>query len=150
LLQAVLVFALVPQMIGVVRWTREGRLNWIMGKIAEIDEIEQMTELARQADGPVLADEYMALLPLTGKSLYHQPFELKQLYLAGAWDEDDLLQDIQDHRFPLLLIYDPPWWDSQQERWTEQQSAHIARYYEATDRLANTLVYRPRSFSLND
>jgi hypothetical protein len=150
LLQAVLILALVPQMAGIARWTQEGRFNWIMGKIAATGEIEQMMQLAREADGPVLADEYMALLPLAGKSLYYQPFELKQLYLAGIWDEADFLHDLRDQRFPLLLIYDPPGWNSQKERWTPQQLGHIARYYEATDRLANTLVYRPKRFSLND
>ncbi|MBN1934780.1 MAG: hypothetical protein JW934_08945 [Anaerolineae bacterium] len=150
LLQAALMLALVPQVAGIARWTREGRFTWIMGKIAERDEIAQMTELAHAADGPVLADEYMALVPLAGKPLYFQPFELKQLYLAGTWDESAFLQDIQDQKFPLLLIYDPPWWNSQKERWTPQQLFYISLYYEESDRLANTIIYRPKSFVLGD
>ncbi len=150
LFQAALMLALVPQVAGIARWTREGRFNWIMGKIAERDEIARMTELAREVDGPVLADEYMALLPLAGKPLYYQPFELKQLYLAGIWDESGFLRDIQEQKFPLLLIYDPQGWNSQRERWTPQQLFYISLYYEETDRLASTIVYQPKSFVLND
>jgi len=148
LLQALAVLILVPQMAGIVRWTREGRFTWIMGKIAERREIEQMASLVRQADGPVLADEYMGLIPLAGKRLYYQPFELKQLGLAGIWNENGLLQDIADQKFSLLLIYDPPWWNSFQERWTPEQIIFIERYYQIDRRLANTRIYRPRSFSL--
>lgn len=148
LLQMLAVLVLLPQAAGIVRWTRQERFNWIMGKIAERREIEQMAALVRQADGPVLADEYMGLIPLAGKRIYYQPFELKQLVLAGLWDESGLLQDLADQKFPLLLIYDPPWWESIKERWTPQQVIYIERYYQAEGRLANTVVYRPRSFSL--
>jgi hypothetical protein len=135
--------ALVPQIAGMVSWVRGGRYNWVMAKIARIDEIARMTELAREADGPVLADEYMALVPLAGKSLYYQPFELKQFYLAGRWDQSGLLGDLCDQRFPLLLIYDPPSWNSQEVRWTREQLDAISLYYEVEERLADTLVYRP-------
>lgn len=147
-LQALLILALAPQTTGIVRWTREGRFNWVMGKIAEVRDIELMAALVHEADSPVLADEYMALVPLAGKPLYYQPFELKQLHLAGIWEEDGFLQDIEDQMFPLLLLYDPPSWNSQQERWTPRQIVYIERYYQVTDRLANTLVYRPRLFKL--
>jgi len=47
--------------------------------------------------------------------------------------------------FPAILLYDPSGWDSQEARWTVEMRAMIAMRYERVDRLAGTVVLRPRT-----
>lgn len=147
-LQAIVLLALIPQMQHIAHWTVDGRYGWIMGKINARQDIEKMLQIAQEADGPVLADEYMGLIPLAGKSIYFQPFEVKQLYLAGIWDEQAFLQDIENQVFSAMLIYDPPYWNSRKERWTERAVMYMERYYYASERLADTIIYRPYTWKL--
>ena len=101
--------------------------------------------MARQADGPVLADEYMASVSLAGKSLYFQPFEFKQMKEAGLWDEGAFLNDIRSGKFAAILLYEPPTWDSRNERWTPAQLDAIYSAYRQAQFLADTAVYIPNN-----
>ncbi|MBN1642216.1 MAG: glycosyltransferase family 39 protein [Anaerolineae bacterium] len=144
-LRALLLLCLALQVGAMVRWTEDRYLGRVMGKVARMDEVARMAEWVRQAEGPVLADEYMGLVPLAGKGLYYQPFEFKQLHEAGVWSQWPMVGQIGDQGFSLILLYDPPGWDSQGERWTPEMRAMIVMRYQETERLADTIVYRPRA-----
>jgi hypothetical protein len=85
----------------------------------------------------------MGLLPLAGQPIVHQPFEMKQLADAKLWDERALTERIEAREFALILIYDPPDWNSFDERWTGRQRLYILTEYAPAERIADTVVYRP-------
>jgi hypothetical protein len=143
-LRVPLVTFLALQVGPMTSWTRDdylGRNEW---KIARRDEIARMAKIVSTANGPVLADEYMGLIPEAGKPLYYQPFEFKQLAEAGLWSQWPFIDQINEQAFPAILLYDPPGWDSQGERWTNEMRAAIGRHYHPVERLAETIVLRPR------
>jgi hypothetical protein len=99
-----------------------------------------LEKLVADANGPVLADEYMGLSLLAGRPLYLQPFEVTQLAWAGVWDQAPLLESIHAQAFSLILIYDRPWYT---ERWTAEMLAAIESDYQLSALVADTKVYRP-------
>jgi hypothetical protein len=97
------------------------------------------------ADGVVLADEAMGLLPLTGRQVYFQPFEMKQLADAGLWDDTALAAEIEAGAFALVSIYQPMDYPGlYTERWTEALRGALNERYIPLKRIGETTVYRPR------
>ena len=107
-------------------------------------DIRNLDWLAKSADGPVLADEFMGFLTLHDRPLYIQPFEITQLANAGLWDQTALLASIRSHEFPAILIHHYESWPVYQERWTPEMLSAIMESYTPTDWWAETIVYRPR------
>jgi len=106
-------------------------------------DIQKLLEAVHQAEGPVLADEFMGLVVLDGRQLFFQPFEFKQLATAKVWDETQFLQDIKDQKFGMILLYAPRAWDSRHERWTQAQLTAIDTYYYLTDIFAEHIFWCP-------
>jgi hypothetical protein len=105
----------------------------------------RLQEVVDDSNGPVLADEYAGLLPLDGRTIYLQPFEMTQLHRDGAWDQGPLLTSIRHREFPAILIWKPPYAAGvQRERWTPEMLRAIGENYEPVHKFAGTLVYRPR------
>jgi hypothetical protein len=100
--------------------------------------------LVTEAQGPVLADEYMGMITLAGRPLEIQPFEVTQLANAGLWNQMPLLERIQKKEFPLILIHDFGGYPVYRERWTEAMLTAIERYYRMDQVLGGTRVYRPK------
>ena len=142
-LRAALALGLAWQVSALAEWSREEYEPRVLGKIAQRAEITRLLQVVAGAGGPVLADEYMGLVPLAGGRLAFQPFELKQLAEAGVWDERPFAERIDRQEYPLILIYDPPDWDSFGARWTDRQRLYISTRYAPGERLADTVVYRP-------
>lgn len=109
----------------------------------EYAEIQKMATLVAQSEQPVLADEFMGLLPISGEPLVFQPFEYKQLVAGKVWDQTPFIDAIYQNQYGLILLYDPPYWDSQGSRWTAQQLSAIRGNYKQINRLANTIIYVP-------
>ncbi len=149
-LQVIVLFLLIVQVRLIATWSREGFYGRTQHRLRETPEIAQMAHIVRTADGPVLADEYMGLIPTNGKRLYLQPFEFKQLQEAGVWDQGPFLAALERQDFAVILLYEPPQWDSRRARWTPQMLMYIERYYDRTAKLAQTAVYTPATFSLSD
>jgi hypothetical protein len=105
--------------------------------------LHALEELVANADGPVLADEYMGMITLQRRPLYVQPFEVTQLANAGLWDQTPLLESIRNRKFPIILIHYFPEYPVYKERWTVEMLSAINRAYIPTDSLAETRVYRP-------
>ena len=105
-----------------------------------------LEERIRQAseDGPVLADEYMAMLPKNNISLYIQPFEMTQLASANLWDQTKFLSAMQNQEFPLILIHHFQFYPVYLERWTPTMRQAIFENYVAMDMRANSLLFEPK------
>ena len=74
-------------------------------RMEDRDTTEALMHVLAEAQGPVLADDAMGLLPLNGKSIELQPFEMTQLVRAGVWDQSPLLEAIDEKRYAAILIY---------------------------------------------
>ena len=127
----ILVALLVVQVANTYDWTKDNYYKWVMGRVNnERGAIGILQRYVHEAEGPVLADEFMGLVVLDDRQLAFQPFEFKQLSIAGVWDEMPFIQDINAKKFDMILLYNPSSWDSRKERWTQNQLAAIYLNYE--------------------
>lgn len=145
--KALVIFLLAFQMFGIVNWSRQEYIPFVTGKVDNYREVAQLAELVRKAPGPVLADEYMGLLPLYGRRLYFQPFEFKQLAEAHLWNQDLFLASIQREEFSAILIYEPRSGNGRITRWTPEIRNTIYAHYELDKILAETFIYLPKGFA---
>ncbi len=107
--------------------------------------LERLESIVNNSNDPVLADEYAGLLPLNGRRIFLQPFEITQLQRDRRWDQGPLLASIERREFPAILIWKPPYAGGvQRERWTPEMLKTIDENYEPAHKYAGTLVYRPR------
>src|SRR5215203_5309851 len=118
----------------------------------QADVIAQRTGLARLegvvegSKGSVLADEYAGLLPLDGRRIYLQPFEMTQLQRDGRWDEGPFLRSIKRRESSVILIWKPRYAAGiERERWTRGMLEAIEENYEPAHIYAGTVVYRPKT-----
>ncbi len=108
-------------------------------------EVRQLSRIVAGAEGPVLTDEHMGLLPLNGKRIHLQPFEMTQLSRDGSWKQDRAVETIREEEYAVVMMWEPPFArDIKQDRWTEEMLGAIRTHYEPTDRLADMVVYRPK------
>jgi hypothetical protein len=115
------------------------------GVIGNKDGLARLAEVVDDSNGPVLADEYAGLLPLQGRGIYLQPFEMTQLQRDGRWDQRPLLASIERREFPAILIWKPPYASGvYRERWTREMLETMDENYRPTHKYAGTLVYHPR------
>jgi 4-amino-4-deoxy-L-arabinose transferase-like glycosyltransferase len=110
-------------------------------------EIGQLSRIVAEAKGPVLTDDYMGLLPLNGRQIYFQPFEMTQLARDGSWDQRPLVRAIEEERFPLIMMWKPPFArEIKRDRWTPEMLKEIRAHYEPTKNdLADMVIYRPKT-----
>lgn len=142
-LKALLVFALAMQVNVLTDWSRQDYIPAITNKVVDTREVEQLAEYVQEAQGPILADEYMGLIPLYGRRLYFQPIEYKQLQAANLWSEAPLVALIQREEFSVILLYEPRGRRAISVRWTPEVRNTIYAHYILEDTLARTFVYRP-------
>ena len=108
-------------------------------------EIAQLSKIVAEAEGPVLTDDYMGLLPLHGRRIYLQPFEMTQLSRDGEWNQGPLVRAIEGEEFPVIMIWKPPFArEIKRDRWTLRMLAEIREHYRPTEDLADMVVYRPK------
>jgi hypothetical protein len=82
---------------------------------------------------------------LTGKRLYLQPFEFKQLVDAKVWDQEPLLVDLMNKKFDVILWYRPKTWlESIESRWSPGQRSMVNIAYELDQQIGDVYVYRPK------
>ena len=144
-LKAAFVLILALQINGLVHVSRESFAPIVLNKVRQQAEIAQIARIVQDTPGPVLADEYLGLLPLTGHNLYFQPFEFSQLSLAGVWDSRAFIAAIQRREFPRILLYEPPKDGAFiAGRWTPPIRNAIWDNYQLESCLADTWIYTPR------
>jgi hypothetical protein len=141
---AILVALLATQIGAMADWNRNEMIPGFNYKFEHQADVAQLAQIVKDAKGPVLADEYLGLIPLAGQTIYMQPFEFKQLKDAGIWDDTTFAGDILHKKFSAILIYNPEGWDSFSERWTPLLRTEIEANYEITGNYAQTDVYTPR------
>jgi hypothetical protein len=122
-------------------WALEG-----MDDSASRGRISQV--LGEAAGGDVLTDQEMGELPLDGRSIVLQPFEMTQLARAGLWDQTPVVTSIEQHRFAAILIYTIPDYPLEKDRWSAEMLAAIDHAYVAGPRIGTesggSVVYTPR------
>jgi hypothetical protein len=118
--------------------------NQLTARRGDAAAITDLAGMIAEAGGPVLADEYMGLIPLQNRPLYLQPFEVTQLTRAGRWDQTALLESIEQQTFPLILIHYFPFSLIHEERWTPEILSAIEQHYRPVRMQAGTVVYRPQ------
>jgi hypothetical protein len=143
-LKALLVFLLAMQINALIDWSREDYIPTLMNKMADTREIEQLAKQVQEANGPILADEYMGLIPLARGRLYFQPVEYKQLKAVNLWDEAPLIDSIEHEEFSVILLYEPRDRSAISVRWTPEIRNTIYAHYGLEDTLARNFVYRPK------
>ena len=143
-LKALLVFVLAWQIHVLIDWSRQDYISALMNKVTDTREVEQLAEYIRETEGPILADEYMGLIPLYGRRLYFQPIEFKQLQAANLWNETPLVASIEGKEFPFILLYEPRDRSAISIRWTQKVRNTIYAHYSLEDTLARNFVYLPQ------
>ena len=141
--RAVLLVLLTLQIGHLMQITLDEYAGRLRGRRESLKEIRELEEIVADADGPVLADEYMGLITLQGRPLYIQPFEVTQLANAGLWDQTPLIESIRDKEFPIIMIHYFPEYPVYKERWTPEMLSAITRAYVPAELLGDTRVYRP-------
>jgi hypothetical protein len=126
-------------------WTTEQYLPFFLNKANNVREIVQLAQIVKQANGAVLADEFMGLLPLNNQPILFQPFEFKQLEEAGLWDDAALIKQIERREFKAILLYETSAARTISVRWTPNLRKAIYAHYDKQQLLADTLVYVPKS-----
>ena len=129
---------------ALIDWSGRDYIPALMNKVADTREIEQLAKSVQEAGGPILADEYMGLIPLSGHQLYFQPVEYKELQAANLWSEAPLVDSIQREEFSVILLYLPRDWNAISARWTQEVRNTIYAHYSLEHTLARTFVYRPK------
>jgi hypothetical protein len=124
-----------------INWSRQDYIPALMSKLSDTREVEGLAKYIQEAEGPILADEYMGLIPLNGRRLYFQPFEYKQLQAANVWSEAPLVDAIQREEFSLIVLYEPLDWNAITVRWTPEVRNSIYAHYRLADTLARNFVY---------
>jgi Dolichyl-phosphate-mannose-protein mannosyltransferase len=143
-LRIALIALLALQVLALAQSSRvsTGLQNYV---IEQRNEVAQLSSMVANAEGPVLTDDYMGLLPERGKRIYFQPFEMTQLARDGDWNQRPFIEDIGNEKFPLVMIWSPPFArEIKQDRWTPQMLEEINDHYQRTDRIADMVIYRPR------
>jgi hypothetical protein len=110
---------------------------------AELAQLE--SDIASAPPGPVLADEWMGLLPLTGRTIYVQPLEMLENARQGLWDPGSLVRDVDARRFSLITIYYDPGYPVATERWTPELLEAVAHNYTPVRTVYDTIEYEPRN-----
>jgi hypothetical protein len=143
-LRVALIALLALQVLALAQSSRvpSGLQNYV---IEQRGEVAQLSRMVAGADGPVLTDDYMGLLPERGKRIYLQPFEMTQLSRDGDWNQRPFIEDISEERFPLIMIWSPPFArEIKRDRWTPRMLEEIHEHYQRTDRIADMVIYRPK------
>jgi hypothetical protein len=78
-------------------------LGDLWGKLANYDSLNKIVQVAVQK-GIVLSDDRMDMVVLAGQPIYYQPFEYGELFYAGVWDPSQLVIQIDEREFPLIII----------------------------------------------
>jgi hypothetical protein len=140
-----LVLLIAFQVTTIYNWSKhEYYPRHISRMLFQSTELERLATLVKNTPGVVLADEHMGLLPVSGKSIYYQPFEFKMMADAGLWDQNPFVNQIKNKEFSLILLFNPASWDSQHARWTDEELNAIYANYTMDRSLADTIVYIPK------
>ncbi|NDJ61591.1 MAG: hypothetical protein GYB67_10730 [Chloroflexi bacterium] len=139
------VMALIAVQVVMATALSEARYYPILIERTREDRRAQVAELMQTittAAGPILADEHMGLLALSGQPIQLQPFEMSQLAQAGLWDQAGFVAALERGDYPTVMLYQPyrnP--GLRFERWTPEMLNQINASYRPALQTAETIVY---------
>lgn len=113
-------------------------------KMALRDQQRSLLEFVRRTPGRLLADDAAGLLPLAGRAIEFQPFEMVRLAESGAWDPTPFLARMERREFSAVLMQQLPWSPIHRTRWTPEMLLSLDRNYNVSHRVGYTVVYLPR------
>lgn len=140
---ALLALALSIQVGMLISATLDDAVAWSVDRRQDEEALRELKELIAASPDPVLADEYMGMISALGRPLYLQPFELTQLSRQGVWDQAPLVTSIENQEFPLIVIFQSPFWPLHEERWTAEMLSAVDEHYRPAQTLAGNILYRP-------
>ncbi len=112
-------------------------------RIVKQEQIAAIAVFLESHDEPVIADEAMGELVLSGRSIAFQPFEFSQLARDGIWDETPFLEALARGDHPLVMIYQPYRNPSLRfERWTPAMLRIINDRFRPLLQRGETTVYQ--------
>jgi hypothetical protein len=126
--------------------TSDEYLEGLLDRRRVVSEVHELEGIVANAEGTVLADEYMGLITLQERPLYIQPFEVTQLANAGVWDQTPFVENIHKKEFSLILIHHFPGIPVYEQRWTTEMLSAIDENYILSHSLADTFIYRARGY----
>lgn len=143
--KAVLLVVLALQVQLMLAWSSATYATYHTARFNQLPQLFQLNRVIEKSPGGMmLADEYMAMLPVNGQRIVYQPFEFKMMADSDRWNQAVFLQKIVDKEYALIVLYDPPTWDSQHARWTQAQLNAIYENYELSQTLADAKVLVPK------
>ena len=84
---------------------------WYGASLEEMDDEagrDRLSQVISSTHGPILTDQEMGELPLDGRQIILQSFELTQLSRARLWDQTPLVASIEQQRYAVILVYRIP------------------------------------------
>jgi hypothetical protein len=105
-----------------------------------------LTQEIIEADGKVLTDIEMGLLPKLGYPILFEPFDFSQMARKGQWDQTVILRDVERQAFGLIVIHKAADYIIE-ERWTDEMREAFDTYYVRNESLTWYRIYRPRGAS---
>ncbi|MBV9790806.1 MAG: glycosyltransferase family 39 protein [Chloroflexi bacterium] len=119
---------------------------WTPGEMQarRIAEWHALRQAIVEADGKVLTDIEMGLLPQTGHPILFEPFDFSQMARKGLWDQSQVVGDIERQRFGLIVIQRASEYIIH-ERWTDEMRQALSTHYVESGSSLWAHVYRPRA-----
>jgi hypothetical protein len=102
-------------------------------RFAVVADMPRLEQILRSAEGPVICDVGLGVLPLMGRHVYLDPFATKQLADTGHWNDTRLVRETLEGRFAVIVQAQRP--DLVGSRWTPDMRRAIAQRYRETDRI---------------
>ncbi|MCB0194920.1 MAG: hypothetical protein KDJ65_23420, partial [Anaerolineae bacterium] len=89
----------------------------------------------------------MGFLPLAGRPIYAQPFEISQMVYSGVWDQTPFVDSIEQQAFStiILLRVTTPFGRLEELVWTPEMLEAIDNHYRQVELINETIaVYEPK------
>ncbi|MDQ2806163.1 MAG: hypothetical protein M3Z04_04475 [Chloroflexota bacterium] len=124
-----------PQPLGLAGWYSTS--YW--PSAARDGEMQGRQQLVQAAVGDIYSEDVTLLLLNGRQPVYDDPDTIATMGDRSGWDERQLVQDLRDRRFPLILLRHGAW------RWSQAAGVAFEAGYDLTfDGTLN--VYRPKIY----
>jgi hypothetical protein len=117
-------------------------------RIKKIEDFKQLEVniVEKSNEGPVLVDEFGAILSINRIPMYIDPFTISQFNYPDKWGQSNFLQEIEKQSFPMILIHHFLDFTPYLERWKPEMLVAIFDNYVAKSFVANSLIFEPKNF----
>jgi hypothetical protein len=100
-------------------------------------DMAALLEMMRRTPDPIVSDNAIGLIPLSGHPLYFESYTLGMFADRGRWDAAPIMDDLRNRRIQLLALrrspdgYLPGWWRPEMLQAIERfylDCGHVLRY----------------------